>query len=186
MRMIIILWIFLGGAVKTKFTDSIKFLPDTTVNNSFILQNHNSIERNFGDLMPLIKNENNSLDVYFLNIGMTEYLKLTFYPGCSSNSFSYFEVGKPDEINEKFIKSNFKLFQTENRIKLGINKKELLKTKGKKYISIRKGGEEVMIYTITEMGKSPFLTRYNMPVYKAVYTLKNDKLIKFSFGFEYP
>lgn len=164
-----------------------KYQPDTSVNKTIYLCNPSSITIIFGDLMSQINKNADLPDITFLNQKGNQYLKMLFHPGDIKNSFSEFEIGyATDSLTNKSTKSNFISFETENGIKLGITKQELIKEKGIGYTSSMKAHVTCVRYFIGNFSKSSFLNRYNMPIYYSEYYLKDDKVVKFRFGFEYP
>lgn len=80
-------------------------------------------------------------------------------------------------MNLDFVK-----FSTENGIKLGISKEDLLKIKGNNFVE----EGDVIKYTLDDFNNSSFLQKYNLPIYFSNYTFKYNKLIEIYFGFEYP
>jgi hypothetical protein len=80
-------------------------------------------------------------------------------------------------------------FKTEKGIMLGLNKEQIISKLGNCYV-VKDSVEGYMelYYRIEEPNdtRTKLLQNQNMPVYYASYTLRNDKLQKFEFGFEYP
>lgn len=52
--------------------------------------------------------------------------------------------------------------------------------------SINDSSRTTIRYVTDEKRDKDFLRRYNIPSYCSQYTFQNGKLLKFSFGFEYP
>jgi hypothetical protein len=163
------------------------FEPDTTINNVILLENDVSISKTFGDLMKSLTGYELPY-VYFSNTLQTQYLKLTFFNGNKRNCFSRFEIGYIADLQNVRVKnsSNFDKFYSETGIVLGMQKSELLEKKGEKYVKTSQNGVILLTYSIDDFDKSQFLKRYNMPLYTAEYWFKDNVLIKFAYGFEYP
>ncbi|MDR0828750.1 MAG: hypothetical protein LBN95_01370 [Prevotellaceae bacterium] len=170
-----------------KITTCKIFEPDTTVNNVILLENDVSISKTFGDLMKSLTGSELP-SVYFSNTLKTQYLKLTFFNGNKRNCFSRFEIGYIANLQNVRVEnsSNFDKFYSENGIVLGMQKSELLEKKGENYVKTSQNGIILLTYSIDDFDKSQFLKRYNMPLYTAEYWFKDNVLIKFAYGFEYP
>ena len=146
-----------------------------------------SITAHVGDLMTKIDPEKALPDVYLANKDESQYLRLVFFPGSAKNSFGFFEVGEMTERqrNEKPVSTSFAVFRSESGIALGMSKDQLTAIKGNNY-QVTMGNSKVTLrFTISD-SVNVFLRRYNMPLYRAEYSFVRNKLICFSFGFEYP
>jgi hypothetical protein len=171
------------------------FVPDTTINNLLFLNNDMSIINNIGDTKDLMVNEKDYFPyVYFVNKNGNQYIKMTIFAGGSLNSFDIFEIGyvTPFLKNEILNKSHFENFSSESGIHLGMNELELKRIKGNNFTKTQSNGMNVLNYQISEGENfdgenftSKFLERNGIG-YTAFYFFKNDKLVKFSYGFEYP
>lgn len=60
--------------------------------------------------------------------------------------------------------------------------KELEKIKGSSYVQ---DGNKI-IYQLTDFYNSSFLIKYNMPSYFLECIIKNEKIIRIKYGFDYP
>ena len=63
---------------------------------------------------------------------------------------------------------------------------KVIEKKGKPFEVNNKDDKVVLRYNTDEKNGSEFLKKYNMPFYFAEYIFKNNILVKFAFGFEYP
>jgi hypothetical protein len=180
------------GVITMKFfkQDSL-LIPDTSINNKISLENPTSIKKLFGNQLPVVNDINlaaKGFKVCVLNKSENEYLKMNSFPGGVINAVDHFEIGYviflSNDINKK--KSDFLSFATENGIRLGISKEEIIRIKGNKYSVIKDKEAYTFRYVLDNFEKSSFLKRYNMPVYYEEFRLEKDKLVKFNFGFEYP
>lgn len=163
-----------------------KFKPDTTVN-GLALRNEKTVKFFFTEFELLPESEKRSFpSAYFYNINSTEYLAIYHYHGDLKDEFSLFEVGYSNKIPDTVTNhTTYGFFMTENKIRLGITKKELLKIKGSADTTLQDGEGKIMRYLINDLN-APFLKRYNMPAYFAEYYIERDTVVKFRFGFEYP
>lgn len=161
--------------------------PDLKINNLEIV-NPNSIIKNIGDLKKYLENSKMDLpSVTFFNNNKSIKITLVTFPGSSYNDVYQFIIENNDSKivkKEKVLK--YDDFITENGIKLGITKEEIVKIKGSNFKLKKNNDCIVLSYIINDYKKSDFLKRYNMPSYFMEYTIKNDILIKFKFGFDYP
>lgn len=166
------------------------FEPDTTINNKLILRDENSVNIFFKGDIDLIPESKELVfpAVYFSNKSRTQYIAAYHYHGDLKNQFSLFEVGYYNELSSgiKLIQTEYDFFMTENKILLGMTKEEIIERKGNEFILIKSEVSESLRYVLSDYPNSPFLKRYNLPVYFAEYNFENDRLVKFSFGFEYP
>ncbi len=160
------------------------FIPDITINNKIILlESLRNIDFIKEKEIYYIKEDT----VIIMNRTHNQKLTLLRSYGGDRNEFGYFEISY-DTINntEKYNKSTFEYFETENKIKLGIRMKDVITIKGDGYSSIKEGDVEVIEYKIDNYLTSDFLKRYNSPIYNAIFTFKDEILVKYSFGFEMP
>ena len=173
---------------QSKLNKMLNILPDTSINSVLFLNNSSSIQKVFGDVMPLLNKEADLPDLYMFSNSKQEYLRLVFLPGSSKNSISQFEVGYLKKMPKgvKATDSRLAIIVTESNITLGISKLQVIKLKGNDYKEEKNGEETVVEYNVNDFESSVFLKRYNMPSYFAKYWFFEDKLIKFRFGFEYP
>lgn len=79
-------------------------------------------------------------------------------------------------------------FLTGKRIRLGLSEADVTAILGNQLRRHSKGDYMTIEYRIEDLTlrKSEFLASYNMPIYYGIYTFRNDRLIAFQFGFEYP
>lgn len=174
--------------VKKDSANKVIFIPDISIGKKLFLLHPLSVENLLGNIMAFMDKDADFPFVYMLNNIGDEYLKMTFYPGDEANSMSLFEVGWSNALTIKIEKriAPFDSFTTENGISLGMNKDDLLRIKGDD-CSITDDNDMLLIkYIVDDFETSEFLRRYNMPVYFANYWIKENKIVKYQFGFEYP
>ncbi len=163
-----------------------KFIPDTTVNEVLKLEDYESVENTLGDIMEKVDSNAPLPDIYFESGLTKQYLRLIFFPGDTKNSFSRIEIGEKS-ADKKYIElKKFATFKTESGIEIGSSLSFVIATKGSEFTKYTKKGITVLTYKITDIAKSSFLARYNMPSYTADYYFKQGKLFKMSYGFDYP
>jgi hypothetical protein len=166
------------------FSQKNTFVPDTTVNNMFVLMKARSIIEILGDQSNNFIDDSGPSRVIFKNAVSTQYLVFYQLNGSNSNSFNNFEIGILSSDNSKYKKMEVSKFSTESGIELGIGKDELLSIKGLPDNSIREGECDILTYIINDP-KNKLLKYKNMPEYKAEYCFKHNKLVRFVFGFPY-
>jgi hypothetical protein len=154
-------------------------VPDTSINKVFFLLDEISIIKNIGDQRGKLIEDEKPSRVQLKNKTGTQYLILYHLNGANANSFNMFEVGYILRKNETFLDTKFIYFFSQNGIKLGISKNELVKIKGSNYTRKYQNDFEIIKYKIEN---NQFLQRYNMPIYISEYHFKDDKLVKFIFG----
>jgi len=158
------------------------FKPDLCINNIELI-NIQSVRKQFGDLKPFVKDSSSSLPyAEFLNDKGTEKLTVYLFYGTDYNELYQFMVEASSSKDKKLKRLKDAFFSTENNIKLGISKDELVKIKGNDFTEI----DNVIKYILSDYEKSCFLQKYNLPEYFAEYTFNKDKLTKIYFGFKYP
>lgn len=125
---------------------------------------------------------------YYSNNG-SETLTLTQHPGDSKFQISIIKVENSNKGSNSYRILNFNSFKTQNGIKLGMSKNQIIEKLGKCYAPIDSTNNYIEIYYRIQAPKdtkSKILENYNMPVYYASYKLRDDKLDNYEFGFEYP
>lgn len=173
-------------------TNSTITQPDTTVNKKLFLENQLSSTKFYDkiDKVDLVEKIRTSPVLVFSNTRNDQYLLAYQYEGNSKNSFSSFEIGfmkNLESVDEKKkYKSSENSFETESGLKLGLSSTDIVNIKGKDFKKQKVGNETILTYRIDDYDSSAFLKRYKMPGYFIEFLLKDDKLIKIFFGFDYP
>lgn len=169
--------------------DTVKYrellLPDSTINNKLRLENYLSAEAFSKNKIELIDLLRESPVAIFCNKDKSEYILAYQYEGNTKNAFSCFEIGYTDDkiLRNKCDVTEEENFSTESGIKLGMPLESLIAKKGS---SFKMSGQDTVItYRINDLS-SNFLRRYNMPGYFLECSIKNAKIIKIKFGFDYP
>lgn len=164
--------------------------PDSTINRKLILSDSESLLSFYLNDVKTIDRIRESPVIVFTDINKSQYLIAYQYEGSSKNSFDCFEIGyiKDDKSlvkAEKHETSESK-FETESNICLGLDLKKIIEVKGSNYSKIEKENSIIITYRDDDYDNSSFLKRYNMPSYYMEYTIKQDKVVKIKFGFDYP
>lgn len=171
--------------------NTINLIPDSSVNNKLRLEDSKSTENFYPSYRSLktIDTLRNNLVVFFSDKFQKQYLLGYKYEGDTRNAFACFEIGFiADDTklkNSKYSLTNEKGFRTESGLKLGISLNELVKKKGQNY-EISFDVDSTLVYKLNTNTESNFLTRYNMPGYFMEFKIKNNKVRKILFGFDYP
>jgi hypothetical protein len=166
-------------------TDTIAntFVPDSSINEKFLLNNERSLQEFYPNIntLKLVEFVRENPIIAFCNTSKSEYLFAYQYEGNIQNEFSCFEIGYYNEKIKSYVQSNYKEFTTENGLRLGLSLEEVERIKGKDYT---KQGNKI-IYKISDPN-SAFLRNYNMPEYFLEFDLQQNKVVKIKFGFAYP
>jgi len=157
---------------------------DTTVNNTLKLLDPASIRQSIGDQRKNLIEDERATRIQLTNKTHTEYVILYHLDGSNGNSFNEFELGTLKVKTRGFKTTEFASFSTESGVHVGMSLDSLVAIKGKKFKRTAAKGNVSLNYRLTDKHMAGnLLTRYNMPVYKAEYVFRDNKLIKFTFGF---
>lgn len=167
-------------------TDSIKYLPDTTVNGILELENYLSVEKFIieNKKFEFVEKIREVPVVIFLNKNLKEYLLAYQYEGDTQYAFACFEIGynRNNALNKyPHIKTNYSSFQTESKISLGISLNELLKIKRGR---VANTNQSIIRYRVEV--SDPFVKRYNMPDYFMEIEFRKGYVDKIKYGFSHP
>ena len=153
------------------------FIQENTVNKNFILDSvfsfQNVPSNNQGIYSDSLEKNTNLL---FCNTSKNQYL-IAYLNG--NKEFSCFEIGyiKPSS-KEQYFKLTYPVFSTENGIKLGMSRNQLLAIKGTDFYVMT---EESVKYIIDTSGK--VMTNQNNEMkYVLECKFENDKIIKIKMG----
>ena len=166
-----------------------EFIPDTLVNN-IKLSDYVSTEKVLGVNAWKKEFESNNLfpRIEVVNQNKTQVLRLFFHYGGNKNSVDEFEleiIDKNYKLPKQVIVMNIDSFKTSRNITLQTTKSNVIKILGNKYKVLSKNEDyEQLYYKIDK--PSDFLKRFNQYKYYITCTFKENYLIKYSFGFEYP
>ena len=145
------------------------FIVENAVNKLFVLNNTLS----FQNILSILNKDTSFL---FCNTSKNQY----FIAYLNENKeFSYFEIGyiKPSS-KEQYFKLDYPVFSTENGIKLGMTRTQLLAIKGTDFYVMT---EEYVRYIIDKQGK--VMTNQNDEIkYVLECEFDNDKIVKIKLG----
>jgi len=161
--------------------------PDFKIN-QLELREENSLTNFYSQNIRLLDRLRYSPVTVFTDKEKKEYLIAYQYEGDVKNSFSCFEVGylKDDPTLEKDVaKTKYDNFKTESGLKLGVTLEEITNLKGSDFKVEKKSNEQIIRYTI-DNPDNPKIKQYEMPPYFMEFYLKDNRLYKIIFGFEYP
>jgi len=182
----------LFGLVCSLTAYSQNFKPDTTINQINLESSRTLIKKLKTDTSKIHEafkedwGEIGFPHIDILNKTRDQILTLIFHPGNWTYAFSEFKVKSSDKkTTNKTILFNDSEFITEKEIKLGTLKTDLIKRIGKPTTMKKENGLEIIEYRTNDQN-SRILKRYGQVGYFAIYKLKNDKVIEFHFGFDYP
>lgn len=166
--------------------------PDSTINKLLFLENSESLKRFFSKdkTISTIEKLRESPIAIFSNSDKSQYLLAYHYEGNPKDQFSCFEIGYFEDDKKLIQNSNYnvdyKTFETESKLGLGISLEKLIEIKGNVYVTKKDKDQLIVTYRINNYDKSLFLKRYNMPGYFMEFTLKDNTVTKILFGFDYP
>jgi len=119
----------------------------------------------------------------------SQLLSVTVYPGDYYSQVSVFQIKYAANANTEAAPTTLDSFVTEKGIRLGLTKNEVTSKLGSCYTTSDSTKNSITFNYKLETpndSRTRLLERQNMPTYYAIYKFKNNKLINFEFGFEYP
>lgn len=123
-----------------------------------------------------------------VNKNGSEGLRLFFHYGGVKNAvaeFELFSIGKRYKRPAKAITFNTYQFKSGHNITLGLTRRQIVNILGKNFKSTKgKNEEEIKYYT--DDPNTEVLKKYGGVAYFIKCHFKNDKLVQYNFGFEYP
>ncbi|WP_111980450.1 hypothetical protein [Algibacillus agarilyticus] len=157
-----------------------KYFDDSA--SGIFLHNSESAKSTLNDIAPNCgKYELNGY--CFLNPKRNQKITFTFHEGSTKFDISeiFIEEYKVDKkVNYPIFPIELEAFITSKGIQLGISLKELKLKLGEAHT------KNVDDYSYRVEFNPYILNNYNIPVYYGFYTFKENKLISFKYGFEYP
>ncbi len=132
---------------------------------------------------------NGDTTYHLLTKDKTQLLGVEVHPGDYYNQISIFQIKYADKMNQRASTLPVDKFKTEKGIRLGLTTKEVISRLGNCYFTSDSTSENISINYRLESpqdSRTNLLERQNMPIYYATYRFRNDKLVEFEFGFEYP
>ncbi|MBP1672475.1 MAG: hypothetical protein H6Q25_290 [Bacteroidetes bacterium] len=149
------------------------FVPETIVNKIFILNSEISDDQLYNNIE--IDSLQNQTTIYFCNIHKNQYFTIKLN---ENKRIACFEIGFINPLlSENYINLNVPFFQTENEIKLGMTRNQLLGMKGTDFYVMT---EKYIRYILDLNGNA--LTKQNEPIgYMLECEFENDKVVKIIF-----
>lgn len=125
---------------------------------------------------------------FICNADRTEKLTLVYYEGDTAYIISEFRV---DPVETRYVDcvqppKTIDRFVSGKGVQLGMTRSEVTHLFGNDYNEHPQLGEVVISYRIDNKNESDFLQHHSAPAYFGQYHFKQDKLVRYSFGFEFP
>ena len=142
----------------------------------------------FGAQVQLDDPDSDRPKAFICNADRTERLMLVYYEGDTSYIISEFQVERVETRYVDCVQPPRQIdrFVSGKGIQLGMTRNEVTQIFGKDYNEQPQLDEVVISYRIDNKNESGFLQNNSAPAYYGQYHFKQDKLVKFSFGFELP
>lgn len=153
-----------------------------------LLDDATSARTPFGTPPYLDDPESDQPKVYLCNADKSEKLTLVYYEGDTANIISEFRA---ERVETRYVDclqppASIDRFVTGKGIHLGMTQNEVARILGNHYTEHNQLDETVISYRIDNGKESDFLLRHSSPAYFGQYHFKENRLVKFSFGLEYP
>jgi hypothetical protein len=124
---------------------------------------------------------------FYSNASYSEILDLIFHPGDIRHSFSEVSLFRPDCFPLGAAPTKSKTFVSSKGIRLGLRAADVRRILGKPHeVKTGKSGKVTYKYFCDDPAKCPSLAKYNTPTYTAVAEFASGRLVKYSFGYDYP
>jgi len=124
---------------------------------------------------------------FYENASGSEILDLIQHPGSNRHSFSEAVFFRPDCFPLGAVPIKSKRFVSSRGVKLGLGASDVRRMLGRPHeVKTRKSGKVTYKYTCDNPATCPSLAKYNVPTYTAVAEFANGRLVKYSFGYDYP
>lgn len=156
-----------------------------TMIQGIVLSNVESTISALGEEWNLIEDDVDMPHQNYSNAHGSQFLTCFIHYGDGRNQYSEFQVSRScTEVKVKALPDEF--FVSGNGIQLGMSKDSVISIIGSCYVTDSFEGNVVLKYVAEDYDNSKFLQRWNYPKYYAWYEFKENILIRFRFGFEYP
>lgn len=146
-----------------------------------------SAERVLGALDALPVSGDDMKTLLLFNREKSEMAALTQYPGAVRGAFGVIEVRSAVGASRRPGKAlDAEHLSSERGVKLGVSQEFVIDLLGLCFTPKKtKGGRMTIRYEVDDAGL-PFLKRLGLPNYFAEYTFRNDRLVAFRYGSDYP
>jgi|APLak6261703504_1056268.scaffolds.fasta_scaffold01201_4 hypothetical protein len=152
------------------------------------LNDSSSARLPFGAQVQLDDPDSDRPKAFICNADRTEKLTLVYYEGDTSYIISEFQVERVETRYVDCMQPPMQIdrFVSGKGIQLGMTRNDVTHIFGKDYNEQPQLDEVVISYRIDNKNESGFLQNNSAPAYYGQYHFKEDKLVRFSFGFEFP
>lgn len=125
---------------------------------------------------------------FICNADRTEKLTLVYYEGDTSYIISELQVERVETRYVDCVQPPRQIdrFVSGKGVQLGMTRNEVTRIFGKDYNEHPQLDEVVLSYRLDNKNESGFLQYHSAPAYYGQYHFKQDKLVRFSFGLEFP
>lgn len=125
---------------------------------------------------------------YFCNHDRSERLALVYNEGDTAYVIGEFRVEAVETRYTDCVQPATPIlhFVSGKGIQLGMRPDQVTRILGPGYTEHPQLDERVIVYRIDNKTTSGFLQRHNAPAYYGQYHFRQEQLIRFSFGFEFP
>lgn len=153
-----------------------------------LLDDPGSAKAPFGAPPRLDDPDSDNPKAFFCNRDDSERLTLVYHEGDIANTVSELRV---ERVETRYIDcahpaSAMDHFISGKGIQLGMTLEAVAQILGKNFKEHAELGEIVISYRIENAKTSDFLQLHDAPSYYGQYHFRNNRLVKFDFGFEYP
>jgi hypothetical protein len=151
------------------------------------LDDEASAERVLGALDALPVTGDDMKTLLLFNREKSEVAALTQYPGAVRGAFAVIEVRSAVGASRRPGKTlDAEHLSSERGVRLGVPQQFVIDLLGLCFTPKKTKGGRMTIRYETEDPGHPFLKRVGMPNYFAEYTFRNDRLVAFRYGSDYP
>lgn len=142
----------------------------------------------WGNTPALDDPEGDRPTAYYCNADNTERLGLVYYEGDTAYIIGEFKL---EQVNTPYVDCSpspqpIAHFISGKGISLGMSREQVVGLLGHPHHQHPQLDEIVLIYRIDNKSESDFLQHHSAPAYFGQYHFKQEKLVKFGFGFEFP
>lgn len=123
--------------------------------------------------------------IVLVNRGKQQYLRMTHYPGNPAGVMSLFEIGYLFDLDSCLYYDYDGAFLTNNNVPLGELEDNIVEMQGNPTWIEEKDGYRIYCYWEDE-SNSEYVRENNEYAYFIEYWIKDKRLVKLKFGFEYP
>jgi hypothetical protein len=150
------------------------------------LDDHESTWRVLGKKVAIDQHNDDFPSYSFRNNAGTEVATVVFYPGGVVDEFSAFHVREAQSEDSVLIrKANIITIRSGRGITLGMSLQRVRKELCASHIVTKQEKDTTFLQYHVDDNSHNF-EHFNMPSYSAIYKFVKDRLVGFTFGFDYP